>query len=200
MPDTADTSIKRRRSRFEALTDVHNRRFLLKQLARELDRSRRYRHPLALLSCDLDDFKGINDRFGHEAGDEVLRAFVEGASLCVRASIDWIVRAGGEEFVIVLPETDLCGAERTAERLRAAFSSQAILTCAGPVRATASIGATAAEGAHELATASVRLLLRAADQCLYYSKNTGRNRVTCAPPLCAATLLDPSWHDPCEMH
>ncbi len=190
----------RRLSITDPLTAAHNRRFLMKYLPRELERCRRYQHPIALLSCDLDEFKSVNDRFGHEAGDDVLRAFVERASACLRSSIDWIARSGGEEFVIVLPETNLASAARTAERLRTEFSGEVIATSAGPLCATVSIGVTAAETVQELAAASAIDLLRAADQCLYFSKNRGRDRVTSAPPYCAASLMDPAWQEAYEVH
>jgi two-component system cell cycle response regulator len=93
----------RRMSTTDALTGVHNRRFLMKYLPRELERSRRYNHPLAVIACDLDNFKRINDGFGHEAGDEILQAFATRADGCIRHGIDWVARSGGEEFVIVLP-------------------------------------------------------------------------------------------------
>jgi len=190
----------RRLSVTDALTSAYNRRFLMKHLPKELERSRRYQRPIAVLSCDLDGFKSINDRFGHEAGDDVLRSFVERASLTLRESVDWIARAGGEEFIVVLPETGLSGASSSAERLRRELSSSPVATCAGPLSVTVSVGATAAQTEQELAKASAIELLRAADQCLYASKSAGRDRVTCASPLCARTLLDPTSYQSHELN
>jgi len=178
----------RRLSITDPLTGAHNRRFLMKYLPRELDRSRRYGHPLAVLSCDIDSFKRINDCFGHAAGDEVLQTFVARSQDCTRESIDWIARAGGEEFVIVLPETKLESARVVAEKVRSELANRAVLTSAGPLNSTVSIGATALESADELAGTSVIELLRAADRCLYASKLQGRNRSTCLPPANAAQL------------
>jgi diguanylate cyclase (GGDEF)-like protein len=173
----------------DPLTGARNRRFLMKYLPRELERARRYDRPLAILSCDIDGFKRINDRYGHEAGDQVLQAFVVRSLGCMRESIDWIARAGGEEFVIVLPETRLRGASRVAEKLRHGLASHSIPTTAGPLGVTVSIGVTSLETEQELASVSVAELLRAADQCLYISKNLGRDRTTSVPAVRAASVV-----------
>ena len=173
----------------DPLTGARNRRFLMKYLPRELERARRYDRPLAILSCDIDGFKRINDQYGHDAGDQVLQAFVARSLACMRESIDWIARAGGEEFVIVLPETRLRGASRVAEKLRHALASQPIPTMSGPLGVTVSIGVTSLENRQELASVSVAELLRAADQCLYVSKNLGRDRTTSVPAVRAASVM-----------
>ena len=169
----------------DALTGAHNRRYLMRNLPCELERARRYDHPLAILSCDIDRFKRVNDRFGHEAGDETLQAFVMRSASCIREATDWIVRSGGEEFVFVLPETNLNGASCVAKKVRQVFAAQPIATSAGPIHVTVSIGVTAVETVDELASISVVELLRAADRCLYVSKNLGRDRVTAASAACA---------------
>ena len=87
----------------DSLTGVRNRRYLIKYLPREINRCRRHGHPLAVLSCDIDRFKQVNDQHGHEDGDVVLRAFARRLCGCTRDSTDWIARTGGEEFMIVLP-------------------------------------------------------------------------------------------------
>ena len=179
----------RRMSVTDALTGARNRRFLMQYLPRELERARRYHRPLSVLSCDMDGFKRINDSYGHEAGDQVLNTFVERAMGCLRESIDWIARAGGEEFVVVLPETALRGASRVAEKLRHAMSSQRIATSTGNLGVTVSIGVTALETDQELASVSVVELLRAADQCLYVSKSLGRDRSTSVPAARAAAVM-----------
>lgn len=172
--------VNRRMAVTDALTGVHNRRFLMKYLPRELERSRRYNHPLAVISCDLDDFKRINDEFGHEAGDEILQAFALRACNCIRQGIDWVARSGGEEFVIVLPETGLQGASRAAERLREVLATHPIFTSSGSLAVTVSMGVTALETTYELSAVSVRELLRAADRYLYASKHLGKDRATVA--------------------
>jgi diguanylate cyclase (GGDEF)-like protein len=168
----------RRMSVTDALTGVRNRRFLMKYLPRELERARASGKSLAILSCDIDHFKRVNDEFGHEAGDEVLKEFVKLAASCIRQSTDWIARSGGEEFVLVLPETDLHGAQHVAERVREVLTTATISTCCGDVAITVSVGVSALETERELNEASVLELLRAADRGLYASKRLGRDRAT----------------------
>jgi two-component system cell cycle response regulator len=163
----------------DALTGAHNRRYLMKYLPRELARARRYGHPVAVMSCDIDEFKAVNDSFGHEAGDAVLQAFVARVRACIREPIDWIARTGGEEFVVVLPETALSGAITVAEKVRIAMADHGIHSCAGLITAKVSIGVTALETPEELASVPMAELLRAADHCLYASKSRGRDRSTC---------------------
>jgi two-component system cell cycle response regulator len=168
----------RRLSVTDALTGVRNRRFLMKYLPQELERARRGGKSLALLSCDIDHFKRVNDDFGHEAGDGVLQEFAKRAGSCIRQATDWIARSGGEEFILVLPETNLVGAGGIAERLRQVVAAEAIATCSGAVAITVSVGVSALGTERELSEASVADLLRAADRGLYASKRSGRNRVT----------------------
>jgi diguanylate cyclase (GGDEF)-like protein len=169
------------RSVTDPLTGANNLRFLMKYLPRELVRSRRYGHPLAVLSCDIDGFKQINDRFGHEAGNELLQAFVARTDSCLRSSSDWLARVGGDEFMVVLPETRVLGANQVAHKLRQAYVQSPVMTHAGPISFTASVGVTAVEAAHEIESVSkIEHLLRAADRGLYASKRDGGNRVTAA--------------------
>jgi diguanylate cyclase (GGDEF)-like protein len=139
----------RRLSMSDPLTGAHNNRFLTTYLPRELARSRRFRPPLAILSCDIDGFKRTNDLFGREAADQVLRAFVGLSTALLRDGTDWIVRVGGDEFIIVLPETTLDSAGGVAERLRVTLSKEVYPTSSGPLRTTVSIGVTASEAALE---------------------------------------------------
>ena len=172
----------RRLSVTDALTGAYNRRFLMKHLPRELSRARRYGRALAVLSCDIDRFKHINDRFGHESGDDVLKEFFTRSSACLRQGIDWIARAGGEEFVFVLPETTLAGALRAAEKIRQSLKAQAIMTRSGPVNATVSIGTTAVATPPELGAATAADLLRLSDEAMYSSKSSGRDRTSALAP------------------
>ncbi len=162
----------------DSLTGAYNRAYLMKYLPREVERSRRYGRPLAVLSCEIDRFKQINDGFGHEAGDAVLQTFFTRTAGCIREATDWIARSGGEEFVLVLPETALHGANCVAKKLCHLLASQPIPTGAGPLSVTVSIGVTAAETLQELASISALELLRAADYFLYVSKSRGRDRAT----------------------
>jgi two-component system, cell cycle response regulator len=179
----------RRLSVTDPLTGARNRRYLTKYLPRELERCRRYDHSIAILSCDIDRFKQINDKYGHEAGDEVLQAFVNRSSGCLRESTDWIARVGGEEFMVVLPETSLSGASNVAAKLRHALSSQPIPTCSGSLIVTVSIGVSALENAAELSSVPVVEFLRAADRGLYLSKTHGRDRATAASATSGVAMM-----------
>jgi two-component system, cell cycle response regulator len=167
----------------DPLTGARNRRYLMKYLPREIERARRYNHPLTILSCDIDHFKRINDGFGHDAGDEVLQAFVDRAGLCIRQAIDWMARAGGEEFVVVLPETPLAGGCHVAQRLLETLADNPIATCAGPLVITMSIGIASLDAQTDPENASATKLLSTADRYLYESKNLGRNRATAGPAV-----------------
>jgi two-component system, cell cycle response regulator len=171
----------RRLSVTDPLTGAHNLRYLMKNLPRELSRAQRYAHSLAVLSCDIDRFKQINDAFGHEVGDDVLRAFVARADSCIRRDSDWLARVGGDEFLIILPETNAIGANRVAQKLHLAFSRFPVATHSGPVNFTASIGVTAVDAVNDIKDHSkIQDLLRAADSGLYASKKMGGNQVTAA--------------------
>ena len=102
----------------DPLTGCYNRGYLADRFPQELSRARAYKHSLSVVLCDLDHFKKVNDTYGHQAGDEVLKEVVLRIKASVRDNVDWVVRYGGEEFLIVLPETDSMGAYRTAERLK----------------------------------------------------------------------------------
>ena len=165
----------------DALTGAYNLRYLMKHLPRELSRSQRYLHPLAVLSCDIDRFKQINDAHGHAIGDEVLRAFAARAGSCLREGSDWLARVGGDEFMVVLPETDAAGAQRVARKLQKVVANFPVATQAGPIKLTVSIGITAVEAQAEvLDPAKIEELLSAADRGLYASKRSGGNIATSA--------------------
>ena len=159
----------------DALTGAFNRRYLMDQLPRELERCRRYGNPLSVLMCDIDHFKQVNDVRGHAAGDDVLQQFASRIQRSIRANSDWLARLGGEEFLIVLPETSEAAAQVIAERLRRAIADVKVAISAPPgaVAITVSIGiATTASVAKTPAA-----LLKAADDALLEAKRTGRNRV-----------------------
>jgi diguanylate cyclase (GGDEF)-like protein len=157
-------------ARIDALTGLANRRALEEILAAEISRAQRFAHELAVVLLDLDRFKEINDSFGHAAGDEMLRAVSRLLSSLARQG-DTVARWGGEEFVVVLPETDLEGARRFAERLRRTIEANSV----DDMSTTASCGVAAM-----LSDDSVEALLGAADQALYQAKSNGRNRTESA--------------------
>jgi diguanylate cyclase (GGDEF)-like protein len=157
-------------ARIDSLTGLANRRALEEALAAEISRAQRFTHQLAVVLLDLDRFKEINDSFGHAAGDVMLQAVSLLLTGLARQG-DTVARWGGEEFVVVLPETDLAGAQRFAERLRRAIEAQAV----GDMQTSASCGV-----ATMLPEDNVEELLRAADQALYRAKTNGRNRTESA--------------------
>ncbi|MDJ0832193.1 MAG: diguanylate cyclase [Gammaproteobacteria bacterium] len=154
----------------DTLTGIPNRRYFLKRAEAELQRAKRYQHPLSLIMCDIDHFKQVNDNYGHHMGDEALRNVTATMALCLRDNIDLIGRMGGEEFCIALPETGLPGAEKVAERLRHRIANTPI---SDAVSVTCSFGVTSIES-----TDSLELAMSRADSALYESKTGGRNRVT----------------------
>lgn len=155
----------------DGLTGIHNRRFLLEFLEREIARAARHDRPLALAMVDLDHFKVVNDTYGHLAGDSVLKAVARLMETEVRRE-ELLARYGGEEFALVLPETTSAGATAFCERLRETIADHSFLFDDQEIRVTVSIGvAGLAPGA------DIAALIRAADQQLYNAKKRGRNRV-----------------------
>jgi|UniRef100_A0A7V6A5C0 two-component system cell cycle response regulator len=161
----------------DPLTGIYNRRYLNDTLPVEIKRALRYKRPLGLLLCDLDHFKRINDAYGHNVGDLVLKEFAGRLKGSVRDGIDWLARYGGEEFVLVLPETDLAGSFDLAERLRRLVAEKVIATPAGGINITASFGISCFSHGAQENPRTPETLLDEADQCMYQAKKAGRNRV-----------------------
>jgi diguanylate cyclase (GGDEF)-like protein len=159
----------------DGMTGIYNRRHFLTLADREWNRARRYRRPLSFLMIDIDYFKAINDNFGHQVGDEMIVHLSNLARNCKRDS-DVLARIGGEEFALLLPETNLPQAHVVAERLRAAVASNALAASSRLIPATVSIGI--AESAASMN--SISELMTAADNALYEAKRNGRNRVICS--------------------
>ncbi len=158
----------------DQLTGLHNRRYMAGQLDALVARSVRDGQPVATLMLDIDHFKKINDSFGHDVGDEVLREFAVRLASNVRA-VDLPCRYGGEEFVVVMPDTQLADAQRIAERIRMHVSGAPFRVANGReiLLVTISIGVTTTLGPGDTPEA----LLKRADEALYEAKTTGRNRV-----------------------
>jgi len=156
----------------DALTGMANRRHFLALADAEWNRFQRYQRPLSLLMVDIDHFKMVNDRFGHDAGDEALTLIAEACRERQRAS-DVVGRIGGEEFALLLPETDLAQAVVVAERIRAAVLARPFVMEKFAVPLTVSIGVAAAT----LSMSGIGALMKAADRALYDAKAQGRNRV-----------------------
>jgi diguanylate cyclase (GGDEF)-like protein len=155
----------------DALTGLHNRRYLDLQLPNEVSRARRRRRPLCVAMCDLDHFKQVNDQFSHAVGDEVLRQVARIFGQTLRQD-DFVFRYGGEEFLLLLPETDLTGAETLAQRIRTAIAAHPWAELHPQLRVTLSFGlAQLRPGGDEAG------LIAAADARLYEAKRRGRDRV-----------------------
>ncbi len=167
----------------DELTGLSNNRRFQELITKEAERAGRFGHELSLIMLDLDDFKQINDTYGHLQGDNVLRMVGRVLHLESRG-VDEPARYGGEEFVVALPETGLEGALDLAERIRARIESERVSRAggAGAVNITASIGAASMPGSADGAQA----LIAAADAALYEAKRAGKNRVASAPELKAA--------------
>jgi two-component system, cell cycle response regulator len=164
----------------DVLTGLHNRRYMETHLATLAEQAASRGKPLALMMLDIDYFKRINDGYGHDAGDDVLREFATRVRKSIRG-IDLACRYGGEEFVVVMPETDLHVAGMVGERLRAAIANDPFSVHKGDKRidVTVSIGLSTLEQKSE----PIADVLKRADTALYRAKNEGRNRmVTLAPP------------------
>jgi two-component system, cell cycle response regulator len=162
----------------DALTGAYNRRYLMEQLPREVERCRRYAYPLSVIMFDIDHFKRINDEMGHAAGDDVLQQFVSRVQRSIRSNSDWIARYGGEEFLMVLPETEFKAGVFVAEKIRALIGSAPFSTRAGDCPVTASFGVAATGPSGPDLVLKVEGLIKAADLCLYQSKQQGRDRTT----------------------
>jgi diguanylate cyclase (GGDEF)-like protein/PAS domain S-box-containing protein len=160
----------------DPLTCLFNRRMLEDRLAEEMHRVNRYRYGLSLFMLDIDHFKKINDSYGHQAGDQVLRVFSRTIEESIRKT-DFAARYGGEEFTVVLPMTPLSQAEELAERLRITVEQLSIpMDNDSPLRITVSIGVASDTDQQK----SWERLLDDADRALYTAKQDGRNRVRCA--------------------
>lgn len=155
----------------DPLTNLPNRRAILGDLNNVFDLSRRHGRSMAVVMCDLDHFKRVNDELGHPAGDEVLRAFAARIRGVLRDS-DSAGRIGGEEFLLVLPETDLEGAGLLAERLRSALANEPVQLGSGQRLVTCSLGF----GCQRASDPDSGALVARVDEALYKAKGQGRNR------------------------
>jgi diguanylate cyclase (GGDEF)-like protein len=159
----------------DGLTNVYNRRYLTQRLHQEIAYSRRFRHPLTLVMVDIDWFKKINDTYGHQAGDQVLRQVSQLFNRSLR-EYDVVARYGGEEFALLLPSLEKLSGASVADRLRFHVADAPVRHKDQQISVTASFGVAAFP---EDADAADELILRA-DQALYQAKQRGRNRVALA--------------------
>jgi two-component system, cell cycle response regulator len=178
----------------DPLTGCFNRTYLNERLPQEIERARRYKHPLSVVIADIDHFKKVNDCHGHQVGDMVLKKFAQDIRQQVRKKVDWVVRYGGEEFLIILPETDRAGTHQLAERARKAVCKHAVACGGVELRITCSFGGASAHwDRHDVSDHTpeslMDLLIKKADEQLYLSKEKGRDRVS-------VTEMAPVGHTP----
>jgi len=161
----------------DGLTGVWNRRYLELSLRKEIERASRFSRPLSVLLVDIDRFKRVNDRFGHQRGDEILVEITRRLIGSIRTQIDFVSRYGGEEFVLVLPETPGDGATVVAEKVRSTVRAEPFAGEGDPaLQVTVSVGVAS----YPIDGLSAEDLLRAADQAMYRAKRAGRDRVETA--------------------
>jgi two-component system cell cycle response regulator len=176
-----ELSIANQRAQEAALTDVltglYNRRHAMERLAQEWAEAERGHRPLCLLALDIDHFKSVNDTHGHDTGDAALRQFAEILRVYSRTP-DVPCRFGGEEFLLIAPDTPLEGALNLAERIRLAVQDKPLLAGEVSLRLTVSIGVAEKSARH----ANIDQLIKAADEALYHAKQNGRNRTEKALP------------------
>lgn len=156
----------------DPLTGVFNRREFRILAEKELIRTKRYGRPMSILMMDIDHFKTLNDTYGHAAGDKALQQFTKICSTSLR-TMDVIARWGGEEFVVLLPETDIKGASSIAERLRKAVEGIEFNHNSNIIKFTVSVGAIE----YKIGDDEIDIPLARVDAAMYKAKNTGRNRV-----------------------
>ena len=161
----------------DGMTGLNNRRHFLALARAEWDRYQRYKRPLALIMLDIDLFKSVNDRYGHDVGDRVLKEVADVFRTSKRAS-DIVGRVGGEEFALLLPETTLDNARAAGERMRKAVANRVVAVDGTIIPITISVGASAAQEG----TSGIVKLMKQADVALYEAKRAGRNRVCVFKP------------------
>jgi diguanylate cyclase (GGDEF)-like protein len=161
----------------DPLTGIYNRGYINERLPQEIRRAIRFGHDLAVILCDIDHFKKVNDTHGHLSGDAVLKRVARCLTSVIRQKIDWAGRYGGEEFLIVLPETALAGAMVLAERLRETVQACVVSTGGKAIGVTASFGVTGFSPQTWKQAVTPEVLLQEADNLLYQAKADGRNQV-----------------------
>src|SRR6266446_5853205 len=165
-------------STIDELTSAGRRHYFEEQFPREVERAVRLGGPLAIVMADVDDFKRINDRHGHQIGDQVLKEFCHRIGGGLRLGRDWIARFGGDEFAVVLPDTSASEACAVADRVCESIRSEAFTNQSREIPVTASFGVCALDHLSGSSSDLAERMMRAADAALYESKRAGRNRVT----------------------
>jgi diguanylate cyclase (GGDEF)-like protein len=159
---------------YDSLTGLYIRRYFDLRLAEEENRIKRYGGKLAILMMDIDHFKGVNDRYGHQQGDEVLHDIADIIKVSIRQALDSPCRYGGEEFVVIMPDTDLAGALTLAERIRESVHNHIMQGPEGDFNVTLSGGIAFMDQQGLIPRIE---LLKKADSALYRAKENGRNQI-----------------------
>ena len=180
-------------ARVDHLTGLFNHRWMLERLGNEISRAGRYGTPLSLIMADLDGLKQINDRYGHLAGDALLRHAARKVQSALR-QVDAAARFGGDEFVILLPETDLQGAAHVGERMLAALELDAPVIAEHTIPVRASFGVAQWESGWDENT-----LIQMADSAMYAAKRQGPNHMVCHPHGKTADAVPLSQHAPARL-
>jgi diguanylate cyclase (GGDEF)-like protein len=156
----------------DVLTGIYNRRFLDAKLMEEFNRRKRYGGVFSIIILDIDNFKNINDSYGHQCGDFILKSISSRALTLIR-NLDYLVRVGGDEFCCLLPETGLVDAIKVAERFKTAIEQQENNFDGNLIKITISLGVAEFQEQME----SAQMMVKKADDALYRAKKEGRNRV-----------------------
>lgn len=170
--------ILQQQSQIDSLSNAYNRSYFDQQMAAEIKRSRREQRPLALIFIDIDLFKTINDSYGHLVGDIVVKNIVSLIQQQLKRTSDKLCRYGGDEFAIILPNTELSGAITLAESIRHSLSATALIPEISELKVSISAGCYAATAS---STSCVKEYVGQADKALYKSKSQGRNQVSSQP-------------------
>ncbi len=161
----------------DPLTKAFNRVYLNEQFPLEIKKFFRYRQPLSMIMCDIDKFKKINDGYGHSTGDILLHDFAQRLKSSIRDGIDWIVRFGGDEFLIVMPSIDLPAACAAAERLGRVISQESFWIKNHEIRVTSSFGVSGIDPVSQENPIQPESLIEQVDKCLHQAKDAGGNRM-----------------------
>ncbi len=187
--DVQRTALLERETITDALTGMYNRRHMERVLSAEMERARRYAQPMSLALIDVDNFKAINDKYGHQIGDQVLKQLAGLIQSQARIN-ETVARYGGEEIAMILPGADLKQAAWQSERLRSRVAAEALIV--GDSDITERIAVTVSIGLSQLSPLDgyrTEKLLERTDRAMYMAKHNGRNRVECvAPPATGAVL------------
>jgi len=161
----------------DKLTGAYNRRYITENLPREIQRTARYKRGLSVALLDIDFFKNINDTYGHQCGDAILQHIVQSVTASVRQGTDWIARFGGEEFLVVMPETDEKAAQGVCERIRHTIEEMRTEWNGKLLAVTVSFGVCSYDATRSSTSVKQEEMIRCADKALYAAKQKGRNTV-----------------------